>query len=88
VIHKNDIKGINIILGKGSCSSQRHKETLYLSKQMLLAETHTNSFSISENKIDDCVDLWGKPHQSFMKNEGTAKSISTLLMWSVKMVDL
>ena len=88
VTHENDIKGINVILGKGSCSSQRHNEIPYLPKQMLLAERHVNSFSKSETKTYDCVDLWKKPHQSFMKNEGIAKSISILLMWSVKMLDI
>lgn len=41
-----------------------------------------------ENKTHDYVDFWRKPHQSLMKNEGIAKSISILLMWSVTVVDI
>lgn len=36
-----------------------------------------------ENKTHDYLDFLRKPHQSLMKNEGIAKSISTLWMWSV-----
>lgn len=85
VIHENDLKKINVILAKGSWNRGMRIFLIYQSR--CYSQRDTNSFSRSENKIHDSVGLWRKPQQSFTKNDGTVKSITILLMRSVKMED-